>query len=117
MLRLDGADRNVPAWMLTSVAAQDIFGERWAEEARRTVFRFRDTYDRWQGDAAFEDLVAQVRGASVPFDKWWSDHAVGAPLSGIKTLRHPTDGEKRYTVASLQAKDDPALKLALWMRC
>ena len=117
MLRLNGADRNVLAWMLTSVAAREIFGERWTEEARRIVFLFRAAYDRWQGDAAFEDLVAQVRGASVPFDKWWSDHGVGAPLSGFKTLRHPTEGETRYAVASFQANDDPALKLALYTRC
>ena len=50
------------------------------------------------------------------FDAWWSEHGIGAPVSGTKQLSHPTLGVVRYEYASFQANDDPALKLALYTR-
>jgi hypothetical protein len=61
--------------------------------------------------------VDRVRANCPEFDAWWSEHGIGAPLSGIKHLRHPTFGLVRYEYASFQANDNPALKLALYTRC
>ena len=109
-------DRNILHWMFTDPAAKTLFGETWAEEARRMVSLFRAAHDLWPGDTAFVALVDRIRASCLEFDAWWSEHGVGAPVSGTKHLRHPTLGVVRYEYASFQANDDPALKLALYTR-
>ena len=109
-------DCNILHWMFTDPAAKALFGETWAEEARRMVSLFRAAHDLWPGDTAFVALVDRIRANCVEFDAWWPEHRVGAPVSGIKQMRHPTLGIVRYEYASFQANDDPALKLALYMR-
>jgi len=109
-------DRNLLLWLLTDPAARHVFGQTWAEEARRVVSLFRAAHDLRPGDTAFVALVDRVRASCPEFDAWWSEHAVGAPLSGTKHLRHPTLGLVTYEYASFQANDDPSLKLALYTR-
>jgi transcriptional regulator with XRE-family HTH domain len=114
--RLAPEDRNILHWMLTDPTARHVFGQTWAEEARRIVSLFRAVHDLWPGDIAFTILVDRVRAGCAEFDAWWSEHGIGAPVSGTKQLRHPTLGVVRYEHASFQANDDPALKLALYTR-
>ena len=114
--RLAPEDRNTLHWMFTDPTAKTLFGETWAEEARRMVSLFRAAHDLWPGDTAFVALVDRIRTDCLKFDAWWTEHGVGAPVSGTKHLRHPTLGIVRYEYASFQANDDPALKLALYTR-
>ena len=110
-------DRNILHWMFTDPSAKALFGETWAEEARRMVSVFRAAHDLWPGDTAFVALVDRIGAGCPEFDSWWSEHGVAAPVSGTKHLHHPTFGDVRYEYASFQANDDPALKLALYTRC
>ncbi len=112
--RLADEDRNVLHWMLTDTQARRVFGETWANEARGVVALFRTAYDLWPGEPVFAAIVERVRGQSPEFDGWWSEHGIGAPLSGTKSLCHPTLGLVRYDHASFQANDDPRLKLAIY---
>ena len=107
--------RNILLWMLTDPAAKNVFGKTWPDEARRIVSLFRVSYDLWPGDPGFIGLVDQVKAHCPEFEGWWSEHGIGAPLSGAKSLRHPKLGPVCYQYASFQANDDPALKLALYM--
>ena len=109
-------NRNILHWMLTDPAARQVFGRTWAEEARRLVALFRTAHDLWPGEPAFITLVNRVRASCPEFDGWWSEHGVGAPLSGAKHLHHPTLGAVRYEYASFQANDDTALKLSIYTR-
>jgi transcriptional regulator with XRE-family HTH domain len=109
-------DRNILHWMFTDPAAKTLFDVTWAEEARRMVSLFRAAHDLWPGDRAFVGLVDRISTRCLEFEAWWSEHGVGAPVSGTKRLRHPTLGVVRYEYASFQANDDPALKLALYTR-
>ena len=109
-------DRNILHWMLTDPAARHVFGQTWADEARRIVSLFRAAHDLWPGDAAFLALVDRVGARCPEFAAWWSEHGGGAPVSGTKHLRHPTRGVVRYEYSTFQANDDPALKLALYTR-
>lgn len=107
-------DRNIFHWMLTDAAAKQVFGQTWAEEARRIVSLFRAAHDLWPDDAAFIALVDQARAGCPELAGWWSEHGISAPLSGTKHLCHPALGVVCYEYASFQANDDPALKLALY---
>lgn len=110
-------DRNILHWMLTGPAARLLFSGTWTKEARRMVSLFRAAHDLWPGDAAFAALVDQLHERCPEFGGWWAEHDISAPISGTKQLHHPTLGTLRYDHTSLQANDDPALKLALYMRC
>lgn len=105
--------RNILHFVLTDPAARTLFGGGWATEARRLTALFRATFDLFANDPAFVDLVARVAGGCAPFNDWWSDHDVRAPVSGTKTLHGP-DGPRRYRYASFQCNDDAALKLAVY---
>jgi transcriptional regulator with XRE-family HTH domain len=110
-------DRNILHWMLVDPVARTIFGETWAEEAKRIVSLFRASHDLWPGDPAFSALLDRVRASCPAFEDWWSEYRIGAPLSGTKHLHHPTLGAVSYEYASFQANEDPALKLSLYTRC
>lgn len=80
------------------------------------VSLFRSAYDLRPGDAAFVSLVDRIGAGCPEFDAWWSEHTVGAPVSGTKHLNHPKLGAMRYEYASFQCNDGPALKIALYTR-
>ena len=114
--RLAPEDRNILHWMFTDPAARSLFGETWADEARRMVALFRPAHDLWRGDTAFAGLVDRLRAGCPEFEGWWAAHGIGAAIAGTKHLHHPVLGQVSYDYASFQANDDPALKLALYTR-
>lgn len=110
---LPRARRNILLHVLTDPGAKTLFGPGWATEARRMVALFRATFDVYADDPAFLDLEAQVRAGCPAFPEWWRDHDVRAPVSGSKTL-HGSAGPRRFSYATFQSNDDPALKLAVY---
>ena len=111
---LADSDRNTLILLLTHARARGLFGEGWAQEARRVVSQFRATHDLWAADPAFVDLLDRLRAGCPEFDTWWDAHDIGGPLAGRKLLRHPEKGELSYEYATFQANDDPGLRLALY---
>ncbi len=110
-------DRNILLYVLTDPRAQDLFGQQLEMEAERMVALFRSTHDLWADDPAFIELISRLRVGCVRFDAWWSTHDVGSPVSGTKTLHHPTRGKLHYEYVTFQANDDPRLKLAAYIPC
>ena len=112
---LDAEDCNILLYVLTNPKGRVLFGERWADEARRMVALFRATHDLWAADPAFIDLVARVRAGCVEFDAWWAAHDVGAAASGSKVLHHPARGRLCFDYTTFQANDDPRVKLTVYL--
>jgi transcriptional regulator with XRE-family HTH domain len=111
---LAAADRNILVSMLTLPQSRALFGDGWAAEAQRMVAQFRATHDLWADDPAFVTLLRRLREGCPEFDAWWERHDVRGPVSGIKTLRHPTRGVIAFEHASFQVNDDPGLKLVIY---
>jgi transcriptional regulator with XRE-family HTH domain len=109
--RLAEDERNTLISMLTNRHTKQLFGETWAEEARRMVAQFRATHDLWAGDPAFGDLLERLRHGSPEFAGWWDAHDIRGAQAGQKSIRHPRKGALRFEYATFQANDDPALKL------
>lgn len=107
-------ERNILVSMLTVPRSRALFGPGWADEARRMVSQFRATHDLWAGDPAFLDLLRRLREGCPEFEGWWERHEVSRPVSGRKTLHHPTRGVIAFDHASFQANDDPGLKLVIY---
>jgi transcriptional regulator with XRE-family HTH domain len=114
--RLVEEDRNILISMLTRKAARKLFGDVWAEEAKRMVAQFRRTHDLWADDPAFRDLLGRLRQVCPEFPKWWKAHDIRATAAGEKQLHHPKKGLLRFEHASFLANDDPALKLIIYTR-
>jgi transcriptional regulator with XRE-family HTH domain len=114
--RLAEDDRNVLLLVLTNPRTRKLFGEGWAEEARRMVAQFRATSDVWAGDPAFIALLERLRQGCAEFSRWWGAHEVRGTSSGRKVLHHAKKGVVTYEYASFQANDDPALKLVIYTK-
>lgn len=112
--RLGEEDRNILVYMLTDPDARHLFGDSWADEAKRMVAQFRTTHDLWAGDPAFVDLLERLQRGSPEFAGWWEAHDVRGSVAGEKLLNHPSRGPLRFEYATFQANDDPALKLAIY---
>jgi transcriptional regulator with XRE-family HTH domain len=113
--RLARDNRNVLVYMLTDPHARRLFGDTWADEARRMVAQFRATHDLWAGDPAFLDLQERLVSASPEFAAWWEAHDISPAAAGRKLLHHPGRGVLQFEYATFQSNDDPALKLAIYM--
>ncbi len=107
-------DRNILVAVLTNPRSRVLFGPGWADEAERMVAQFRATHDLWADDPAFMALLRRLREGCPEFDAWWERHDVRRPVSGRKTLHHPTKGVISFDHASFQANDDPSLKLVIY---
>lgn len=112
--RLPEADRNTLICVLTNPHTRRLFGDGWAEEAKRMVDQFRATHDLWAGDPAFLDLLARLRAGCAEFQGWWEAHDVRNVAAGRKSLTHPRHGVVRFDYVTFQANDDPALKLVIY---
>jgi MmyB-like transcription regulator ligand binding domain len=55
-----------------------------------------------------------LRLGSAECSGWWETHDVHATVSGRKRLHPPAGEPQEYEVASFQANDDLALKLAIY---
>src|SRR5262245_17089970 len=97
--RLAEADRNVLLCMFVNPATRALFGEGWAEEAKRMVAQFRATHDVWAGDPAFIALLDRLRQGSPEFSRWWGAHEVRSTASGRKVLHHPKKGALHFEYA------------------
>jgi hypothetical protein len=112
--RLSEDDRNILLCMMTNRQTRKLFGDGWADEAKRMVAQFRATHDVWAGDPAFVALLDRLTQDSSEFRRWWKAHEVRNTASGRKSLHHPGKGLLHYEYTSFQANDDPALKLVIY---
>ena len=115
--QLAAEDRNILLLVLTDPRGRALFREAWAGEARRMVALFRMTHDLWAHDQAFADLLGRLSQGCPEFDAWWAAHDVGEPGSGTKLLHHPTRGPLHFAYTTLQANDDPRLRLTVYGPC
>src|SRR5580658_5089160 len=111
---LDKDERNILVAVLTHPRGRALFGAGWADEAQRMVAQFRATHDLWAGDPAFVALLRRLRDGCPEFGGWWERHDVRRPVSGRKTLYHPTKGVIAFDHASFQFNDEPSLKLVIY---
>jgi len=111
--RVPESDRNSLIRMFIYPAAKKLFGDGWADEARRMVAQFRSTHDLWAADLAFLDLIARL-SESADFVRLWEAHDIRNVVAGRKLLHHPKRGALRFEYTTFQSNDDPALKLVIY---
>jgi transcriptional regulator with XRE-family HTH domain len=112
--RLAEGDRNTLISVLTTPQGRRLFGDSWADQAKRMVAQFRATHDLWAGDPAFVELLDRLRRGCPEFQGWWGTHDIRSGAAGLKQLSHPTKGKLRLEHAAFQSNDDPTLKLVIY---
>jgi len=107
-------DRNILIYFFLDQNSVKVFGNIWAQEARRVIAQFRLDYDLWAEDPAFQDLLHRLRQGSSVFSDLWEDHEIRPGTAGQKCLNHPDNGPTSFDYVTFQANDDPALKLVVY---
>jgi transcriptional regulator with XRE-family HTH domain len=115
--RLHGADRNIMVFMLTTASAKTLFGNTWESEARRMLSLFHADYALHSHDSSFDVLIARFRRECPEFNAWWTEHAIAAPMSGIKLLTDRKGAKKSYCYSTFISNDARNLKLSLYSAC
>jgi transcriptional regulator with XRE-family HTH domain len=106
-------DRNILVYLLLDPAARALFGAGWAEVARHAVAQFRAAHDLAGPDPAFTALSGRLRDGCPELTEWWDEHRIAAGGSGRKVL-HLRGGPVAYEYVTLQATEDPALRLTVY---
>lgn len=106
---------NLLRYMLLDDAAQQVFGDAWAEEAQRMVGKFRRLYDQHAGAQAFDALIGDLDHNSAYFAGWWQRHDIVMQGTGHKQLRDKSGTLRAFEYLSMHPADTPHLRVALYM--
>lgn len=109
--RLQGMERNIVWWMLTSRDARERIVD-WAEDARDIVGRTRALSARFPHDAKVEALISRLRAESLEFNRWWPDHDVRGQRSRFRRFRIPGVGIRTMRLVVVHPADDPQVTIA-----
>lgn len=74
----------------------------WETRARNLVAQFRADYARYPGDAAFQEVIADLKQASAKFRLWWEQQDVRGLPEGPRAMQHPTLGALEFEHVSFQ---------------
>lgn len=105
--------RNYARWMLLDERARTLFVD-WEEQARVSVENLRLEAGNDPADRATAELIAELRGTSPDFGRWWEEHRVNQRTYGSKLLRHPVVGDLTVEYETLNLPGDPDTTLYLY---
>jgi transcriptional regulator with XRE-family HTH domain len=105
------AERNMVRWMFTDPVARRRFAE-WDADAQDIVARLRTVPARRPQGARLTALVADMKRLSTEFRLWWDDHDVTEQRSRLRTLRHPTIGDRTMRLVVVYPADTASYMIA-----
>jgi hypothetical protein len=74
----------------------------WETRARSLVAQFRADYARYPGDAAFQEVIADLQQVSAQFRLWWAEQDVRGLPEGPRCMQHPTLGALEFEHVSFE---------------
>ncbi|MGW1838612.1 helix-turn-helix transcriptional regulator [Streptomyces sp. NPDC002067] len=81
----------------------------WPGQARALLEQYRASADRHLGDAAFEELTAELCARSEEFRTWWGTHDVAEFRPARRRFDHPRLGRLTFDYVKLAAVDAPGV--------
>lgn len=116
--RLTERERNRIWNMFTNPATRQLFVD-WEQAAQHAVMYFRSAYDKWIGDAWFEQLLADLQRKSPEFRTLWSQHNVQASCDVYqeKVLNHPQAGHLHFSSTVFLVPVAPPLHMVTFTSC
>lgn len=109
---LSEKERNRIWHMFVHPSSRQLFVD-WEQAAQHAVMYFRSIYDRYIGDAWFEQFLTDVQQKSPEFRTMWSQHNVQASCDFYqeKELNHPQVGRLFLASTVLIVPVDPPLQM------
>lgn len=101
---LDGEDRNMLRWLLTSPVARERLVD-WETETKDIVARWRADSVRWPTDDRLQRRIAEFCRISPEFASWWDDHDVREHRTRIRRFRHPKLGTQTVHILVMLGAD------------
>jgi hypothetical protein len=115
---LSERERNRIWHMFVHPSSRQLFVD-WEQAAQHAVMYFRSIYDRYIGDAWFEQFLTDVQQKSPEFRTLWSQHNVQASCDFYqeKELNHPQVGRLFLASTVLIVPVDPPLQMVTFTPC
>ena len=108
----DGSDRNLLRYVFLDASARELIPQ-WEARARRVLGEFRSGYGRGHTDPRIRTLVDGLRAESRLFARAWDDQAVLDREGGLRTFRHPRNGDVTFTQHAFSPADRPDYRVIL----
>jgi len=106
--------RNLLWLLFTDTQLRERYAD-WEEQAPRMLSSFRRDYARATQEADIHALVEELEKVSPEFKRWWRQHEVHAPCSGLRQLS--LDGAAvTFEHTSLTIDADRHLRLVVYAR-
>jgi transcriptional regulator with XRE-family HTH domain len=96
--------RNMIRWLLESAEAKERLLD-WARDTCDIVARWRSATATLEHDERLRKLVADFKGLSPDFDRWWDGYDVRELRSRTRRFQHPRLGEQTLRLIVVQAAD------------
>ena len=109
-------ERNLLRFVFSEPSAQILICD-WETRARRNAAEFRAACSAHFDDPKVRGLIAELRGQSSAFARFWDEHGVLGREGGERTFNHPTDGFLRYEQVTFKLASHPDLKLTVLVPC
>ncbi|HEX5441608.1 MAG TPA: XRE family transcriptional regulator, partial [Ktedonobacterales bacterium] len=87
----------------------------WEAQAQNLIAQFRADYARYPDDAAFQDIVDDLRRVSPQFQVWWERQDVRGLPDGPRTMRLPALGTLHFDHVTFQASVTPELRVKVYV--
>jgi transcriptional regulator with XRE-family HTH domain len=106
-------ERNIIWRLFTSQTIRE-HTPNWEQKVKASLAEFRAASARYPGDAAFDELIAELKAISPEFRRWWPHHEPNGSLDGHKVMRHPLLGRLEFEHVTLQVPSDPDVKVTIY---
>jgi transcriptional regulator with XRE-family HTH domain len=100
----EGQRNNMIRWLLEAPEARERLID-WSQDARDVVARWRAVTATLDGGPRLEAMVAELRGRSPEFGRWWDSHDVREHRSRLRRFRHPELGEQVMRLIVVRAPE------------
>jgi hypothetical protein len=82
--------------------------------ARGIIAEFHTARARYVGNTSFEELIEDLKRTSPEFCRLWPNHEAPNTLEGHKKMGHPTMGHLEFEHITLQAPNDPDMRVMIY---
>ncbi|WP_025691919.1 helix-turn-helix transcriptional regulator [Paenibacillus zanthoxyli] len=101
-------------WRIFTDPAAKAFFRDWEQIARAVIAEFHIARTRYEGNASFEGLLEDLKRVSPEFCQLWANYEASSSLGGEKEMDHPVFGYLEFKHITLQAPEDPDVKVMIY---
>lgn len=106
-------ERNL-IWRLFTIPQSKALFPNWEQLAKAIIAELHTARARFQDDADFERLIADLKRESEDFRRLWPRHEAPRSLDGYKMMKHEVLGHLEFDHITLLVPDHPDLRVMIY---